>query len=204
MKTSENLILRQTGLKGAFIIELERAEDERGYFARAFCRREFASRGLDFNVAQCNISFNRTRGTLRGMHYQVAPHEEVKVVRCTRGALHDVILDLRPQSDTFRRWMSIELTAENGLMLYVPKGFAHGFQTLEDETEVLYLMSEDYHPESARGVRWDDPAFAIEWPAEERRIISTRDRLHPDFGGSPLLTAPPIPQFRRGVKEQRG
>lgn len=175
------MIFHETKLKGAFVIAPERLEDERGFFARAFCQREFAVRGLEFEVAQWNVSFNRTRGTLRGMHYQIAPHEEAKLVRCTRGAMYDVIIDLRPESATFKRWTAIELTAGNGLVLYVPKRFAHGFQTLEDHTEVFYLMSEFHHPELARGVRWDDPAFGVAWPAVERRIISSQDRSYPDF-----------------------
>lgn len=158
------LIFCETKLKGAFIIELERLEDERGFFARTFCQEEFEAHGLNARIVQCNISFNKRKGTLRGMHYQVAPYEEAKLVRCTKGAIYDVIIDLRPDSLTFRRWIAVELTADNRFMLYVPADFAHGFQTLEDNTEVFYQMSEFYHPECARGVRWDDPAFAIEWP----------------------------------------
>ncbi len=169
-----------TPIAGAWLIEMEPVEDERGAFARSFCREEFARHGLNPAVAQCSVSTNRRKGTLRGMHYQAAPHEETKLVRCTRGAIHDVILDLRPQSPTFRKWFAVELSADNRRMLYVPAGFAHGFQSLTDNTEVFYQISTPYHPESARGVRWDDPAFGIEWPATER-IISDKDRHYPDF-----------------------
>jgi dTDP-4-dehydrorhamnose 3,5-epimerase len=170
----------ETALKGAFIIELDKQEDERGFFARAWCQREFAARGLNPRLAQCNVSFNRRRGTLRGMHYQVAPYEEAKLVRCTRGAIYDVIIDLRPDSPTFMQWIAVELTADNYRMLYIPERFAHGFQTLEDNTEVFYQMSEFYAPECARGIRWNDPAFAICWPPAER-IISERDQQYADF-----------------------
>ena len=168
------MIFHETRLKGAFIIEPERLEDDRGFFARTFCIEEFRKHGIEFRVVQCNISFNKKKGTLRGMHYQIAPYEEAKLVRCTRGAIYDVIIDLRPESPTFKQWIAVELTAENRRMLYVPKGFAHGFQTLEDNTEVFYQMSEFYHPEYARGVRWDDPAFGIEWPIKEI-IVSAKD-----------------------------
>ncbi len=176
------MIFKETKLKGAFVIEPERIEDERGFFARTFCRKEFEAHGLDPNLVQCSVSFNKTKGTLRGMHYQVSPYQETKLVRCTTGAIHDVILDLRPDSPTFKQWVSVELTRENWRMLYVPKGVAHGFQTLHDETEVLYQMSEFFHSECAKGVRWDDPQFGIEWPSAER-IISERDRTYPDFLG---------------------
>jgi len=170
----------ETALKGAYIIDVEPIEDERGFFARAWGQEEFAAHGLCPRFVQCNISHNAKRGTLRGMHYQVAPHEEAKVVRCTRGALYDVIVDIRPGSDTFKRWVAVELSADNYRMLYVPEGFAHGFQTLEDDTDVFYQMSEFYHPECARGARWDDPAFAIDWPTTDARIISAKDRGYPD------------------------
>ena len=175
------MIFRETKLKGAFIIEPERLEDERGLFARTFCEEEFKAHGLNSRVVQCNISFNKKKGTLRGMHYQVAPHEEAKLVRCTRGAIYDVIVDLRPDSPTFKQWVAVELTADNHRMLYIPEGFAHGFQTLEDNTEVFYQMSELYHPESARGVRWDDPVFGIEWPKIHHRIVSEIDQRYADF-----------------------
>jgi dTDP-4-dehydrorhamnose 3,5-epimerase len=171
----------ETKLKGAFIVDPERFEDERGFFARTWSQREFAEHGLDARLAECNVSFNRKRGTLRGMHYQIAPHGQAKLVRCTRGAIYDVIVDLRPRSETFRQWVGVELTADNGRMLYVPEEFAHGFQTLEDSSEVFYQMSAPYAPESARGVRFDDPAFGIQWPEVAERIIIERDRSYTDF-----------------------
>ena len=169
-----------TALAGACIIDIEPVPDERGFFARNWCREEFARHGLNPDLAQCSISFNKKRGTLRGMHYQAKPHEETKVVRCTRGAIYDVIVDLRPASPTFRKWIAVELSADNRRMLYIPVGLAHGFQSLTDDTEVFYQISAPYHPESARGVRWDDPAFGIEWPVAER-VISDKDRQYPDF-----------------------
>ena len=174
------MIFTQTKLKGAFIIEPERLEDERGFFARTFCQEEFKIHGLNPHLVQCNISFNIKTGALRGMHYQIEPYAEAKLVRCTRGAIYDVVIDLRPESPTFKGWMPVELTAENHKMLYVPEGFAHGFQTLEDDTEVFYQMSEFYHPECARGVRWNDPAFGIEWPAKPS-VISSRDQSYQLF-----------------------
>ncbi len=174
------MIFIETKLKGAFIIEPKLLEDERGFFSRTFDQKEFEAHGLNFRIVQCSISFNKKKGTLRGMHYQIGPYEEAKLVRCTRGTIYDVIVDLRPQSPTFKQWIALQLTAENRRMLYVPEGFAHGFQTLEDNTEVFYQMSEFYHPECARGVRWDDPAFGIEWP-EDERIISVRDQQYSDF-----------------------
>jgi len=174
------MIFTETQLTGAYIIELEPMEDERGFFARAFCQNEFEKYGLNPRIAQCNVSFNKVKGTLRGMHYQAKPYEEARLVRCTRGKIYDVIIDLRPESPNFKQWVAVELTATNWSMLYVPEGFAHGFQTLENETEVFYQMSEFYTPEYARGIRWSDPVFGIQWPAGER-IISTRDRNFPDF-----------------------
>jgi dTDP-4-dehydrorhamnose 3,5-epimerase len=174
----------QTVLAGAWVIELDRLEDERGWFARCFDVDEFQMRGMNPVVAQCNLSFNRRKGTLRGLHYQAEPHEETKLVRCVRGAIFDVAVDLRPGSETFCHWVAFELSAGNGLALYVPAGVAHGFQTLTDEAEVSYQMGGSYVPEAARGVRWDDPAFAIDWPpAIEGRIISERDSAFPDFAG---------------------
>jgi len=175
------MIFRETRLKGAFIIELERLEDERGFFARTFCVEEFRTYGIEFRVVQCSISFNRKKGTLRGMHYQIAPYAEAKLVRCTMGAIYDVIIDLRPDSPTFKQWVAMELTAENRQMLYIPEGFAHGFQTLVDNSEVFYQMSEFYHPESARGYRWDDSAFRITWPLPVS-VISEKDRGYPLWG----------------------
>jgi dTDP-4-dehydrorhamnose 3,5-epimerase len=177
------MIFSETNLWGAFIIEVQRLEDDRGFFGRSFCRHEFDAQGLNPDVVQCNISFNRDAGTLRGMHYQAVPHAEDKLVRCTRGGLYDVIVDLRKESPTYKQWVAVELTEDNSRMLYIPKGFAHGFQTLADNTEIFYQMSEFYHPESASGVRWNDPAFGIKWPAGDRAIISDRDRNWPDYTG---------------------
>ena len=172
----------ETSLAGAFVIELERREDERGFFARAFCQDEFEQYGLDPRIAQCNLSYNLRRGTLRGMHFQVAPYAEAKLVRCTQGAAYDVLLDLRPDQPTFKRWVSVELSAANRRMVYLPEGLAHGFQTLEANTEMFYQMSEFYHPECARGVRWDDAAFGLRWPLPDP-IMSERDRSYPWFEG---------------------
>lgn len=169
-----------TPLPGAMVLDLERREDERGFFARSFCQREFEAQGLDPAVVQCNISFNRRRGTLRGMHWQAEPHGEAKLIRVTRGALWDVIVDLRPGSPTYSRWFGVELTAENHRALYIPAGFAHGFQTLVDDVEVFYQMSAFYVPDAQRGVRWDDPAFGIDWPIRPP-FLSERDATYPDF-----------------------
>ena len=174
------MIFTETMLKGAFLIEPERRQDDRGFFARTWCQREFLAHGLGTQWVQCNVSFNKQKGVLRGMHYQSAPYAETKLMRCTMGAIYDVIIDLRPDSPTFKRWVALELTSDNRCMLYIPEGFGHGFQTLEADTEVFYQMSQFYAPEYVRGVRWDDPAFRIRWPAEER-IISERDRSFPDF-----------------------
>ena len=170
----------ETKLKGAYIIKIEPIEDERGFFARSFCAKEFEKCGMNPRTVQCNISFNKRKDTLRGMHYQIAPHEECKLVSCIRGAIYDVIINLRPDSPTYCKWFGIELTAKNRTMLYVPQGFAHGFLTLMDETEVLYQMSEFFHSECASGVRWNDPAFSIEWPGSVN-VISDRDSNYPDF-----------------------
>lgn len=174
------MIVTETKLKGAYTIAPEKFADARGFFARSWSQQEFAELGIDANLVECNVSFNKAKGTLRGMHYQAEPHGQTKVVRCTRGAIFDVIIDLRPASATFKQWLGIELTAQNHLMLYVPRQFAHGFQTLRDDTEVFYQMSSYYVPESGRGVRWNDPAFGIVWPPGERIIID-RDREYPDF-----------------------
>jgi dTDP-4-dehydrorhamnose 3,5-epimerase len=171
-----------TPLDGAWIVELEELGDERGFFARSWCQREFAERGLNPRLVQCNVSFNRRRGTLRGMHFQAAPVQEAKLVRCTAGAIHDVIIDLRRESPTYCRWFGVELSARNRRALFVPEGFAHGFQTLVDDAEVLYQMSEFHHPELARGLRWDDRRFAIRWPLADP-ILSARDRGYADFAG---------------------
>lgn len=172
------MIFTETPLPGAYLVTPERLEDERGFFARTFCAETFRARGLVSTFVQCSISFNRRRGTLRGMHYQAAPHAETKLVRCTMGAIHDVILDLRPDSPTCRQWFAAELTAENRAMLYIPEGLAHGFQTLADNTEVCYQISAAHRPGSARGVRWDDPAFAIRWPLPDP-VLSASDASRP-------------------------
>lgn len=168
------MIFKGTKLRGAFIIEPERIEDERGFFARTFCRKEFELHGLNSKIVQCSVSYNKKRGTLRGMHYQTAPFQETKVVQCTMGAVYDVILDLRPDSPTFRQWEAVELSNINQRMVFVPEGCAHGFQCLEDDTAMFYQLSEFYDPGSALGVRWDDPAFKISWPLPVS-VISKRD-----------------------------
>jgi dTDP-4-dehydrorhamnose 3,5-epimerase len=170
-----------TELEGAYLVEQERREDERGFFARTWCREEFAGHGLATEVVQSSISRNSRAGTLRGLHFQTAPHEEVKLVRCSAGAIFDVIVDLRPDSPTRAAWFGVELDAGRGTALYVPKGFAHGFQTLADDSEVLYMMSDPYVPEASSGLRWDDPAFGIEWPQADERTISPRDLAWPAF-----------------------
>lgn len=173
------MIFRETPLKGAFEISLEKQEDNRGFFARTFCVEEFARQGLETGISQCSISHNRHRGTLRGLHYQVAPCEEVKVVRCLRGRIFDVVVDLRPGSDTSGQWFALELSAENDLALYIPQGFAHGFLSLEDDALVLYQISCPYAPESARTIRWDDPQLNIPWPDVGELILSEKDRNAP-------------------------
>jgi dTDP-4-dehydrorhamnose 3,5-epimerase len=175
------MIFRETPLAGAWLLEPERFEDERGFFARTWDRRAFAERGLDPRIEQCSVSYNHRRGTVRGMHFQIAPRAEIKLVRVTRGAVHDVIVDLRPGSPTYTRSFAVTLSAENGHQLYIPEGMAHGLQTLADETEIFYQISEIYSPEHARGYRWDDPAFDVVWP-EPVTVISERDRSWPDFG----------------------
>jgi dTDP-4-dehydrorhamnose 3,5-epimerase len=169
------LIFTPTKLSGAFVVDLERREDERGFFARAWCAEEFEEQGLSTRLVQCNVSFNHRRGTVRGMHYQQPPHAEAKLIRCTRGAIQDVIVDLRADSPTYLEWISIELSSENRTALYVPEGFAHGYQTLSDETETFYQVSEFYTPNAERGLRFDDPSIAIEWQAVEHRIVSEKD-----------------------------
>jgi dTDP-4-dehydrorhamnose 3,5-epimerase len=169
-----------TSIAGAVIIDIEPLPDERGFFARTYCPSELVNAGLRAHIAQSSMSFNRKKGTLRGMHYQAAPYDEIKMVRCTHGAIYDVVLDLRRDSPTYRQWTSVELTRENRRTLYIAPGLAHGFQTLVDDTEVQYQMSQVYVPEAARGVRWDDPAFGIAWPDDER-TISTRDASYADF-----------------------
>lgn len=174
------MLFTPTTLDGAFVIDLEKRADDRGFFARTWCRHEFRAHGLVEDFVQANVSYNHRKGTLRGMHFQLAPHEEVKLVRCTRGSIFDVIVDVRPGSATYLQWIGVELTAANYRMLYVPAGFAHGFQTLEDNTEVVYQVSAFYAPQAERGARYNDPAFAIEWPLPVE-VISEKDRHWPDF-----------------------
>jgi dTDP-4-dehydrorhamnose 3,5-epimerase len=174
------VIFIETKLHGAVIIEPERLEDDRGFFARSWCRREFQAHDLNPRFVQCNVSSSRKQGTLRGMHYQVRPHEEAKLVRCTAGAIYDVIIDLRPESLTFKKYIGETLTSKNYKMLYVPERFAHGFLTLEDNSEVVYQMSEFYSAEHARGVRWNDPAFSIDWPLAPS-TMSVRDQSYPNY-----------------------
>jgi dTDP-4-dehydrorhamnose 3,5-epimerase len=169
-----------TELAGAYVIDIEPRADDRGFFARTWCQNEFAQHGLVATIAQANMSYNHKRGTLRGMHFQRAPHAEVKIIRCTRGALYDVIIDLRPESPSYKRWIGVELSAANYRMLYVPEGFGHGFQTLEDDTEVAYNVSQFYTPGAEGGVRYNDPAFGIEWPLPVS-VISEKDAAWPDF-----------------------
>jgi dTDP-4-dehydrorhamnose 3,5-epimerase len=176
------MLFTPTQLDGVVIIDMELIEDERGWFARSFCQHEFEEHNLNPCIAQCNVSFNAKAGTLRGMHYQESPHGEAKLIRCTRGSIYDVLLDVRADSPTFKQWVSVELSQDNHRMVYAAEGLAHGFQTLEDNTEVFYEMSEFYHPESGRGIRWDDPAFRITWPLPNP-ILSERDRSYPDWKG---------------------
>lgn len=184
------MIFTASDLPGVVIVDLDKRADERGFFARAWCRKEFEDHGLSSQLVQCNLSFNHHRGTLRGMHYQAEPHAEVKLVRCIRGAIYDVAVDLRPDSPTYTRWIGVELTAENRRLLYLPEGFAHGYQTLVDETEVFYQVSEFYAPDAERGLRWDDPAFEIVWPDVDRRIISDKDRSWPDYDARASAVTP--------------
>ncbi len=175
-----HVIFNETELKGAYVIEIEKLKDHRGFFARAWCQKEFEEYNLVSRTKQANVSYNKSRGTLRGMHYQLTPYEETKLVRCTRGAIYDVIIDLRPDSSTYTQWFGVELTAENYKMLYVPENFGHGFQTLKDDTEVTYQVSQFYTPGSERGIRWDDPAFGIDWPLAVQ-VISDKDKNWPDY-----------------------
>ena len=169
-----------TELQGACIIDPDLFQDERGFFARTFCREEFQQHGLSPDMIQCNISFNKLKGTLRGMHFQLAPHGEGKLVRCTRGAIYDVIIDLRPTSKTHLKWIVVELTEENRKMLYIPEGFAHGFQTLQDNTEVFYQMTSTFVAQAARGIRWNDSSLNIQWPSVPT-MISEKDQSYPDY-----------------------
>jgi dTDP-4-dehydrorhamnose 3,5-epimerase len=175
------MIFKKTKLKGIFIIELEKHRDERGYFARTWCRNEFKENGLNSNLAQANTALSFQKGTLRGMHYQIAPYEETKIIRCIRGSVFDVVIDIRPDSITYGQWLGVELSFENQTMLYVPEGFAHGYKTLENNSEVFYLVSQFYTPDAERGIRWDDPAFNITWPETSDLIISEKDKNWPDY-----------------------
>lgn len=174
------MIYTETKLKGAFIVDIAPNIDKRGFFARSWCVQESVDAGLNTSLVQCNISFNDKKGTLRGMHFQKSPFGEIKLVRCTRGGIYDVIIDIRPESDTFRQWVAVELTQDNYRSLYIPEGFAHGFCTLEDNTEVFYQMSSEYVSKAAAGIRWNDPSIDIEWP-EMEYILSQRDMQFPDF-----------------------
>jgi dTDP-4-dehydrorhamnose 3,5-epimerase len=175
------MIFKPTKLADAHIIELETIEDDRGFFARTFCRSEFEKHRLNASVVQANLSYNRLKGTLRGMHFQIEPHAEAKLVRCIAGSVFDVIIDLRPDSPTYLQWAGVELSAQNRKMFYVPEGFAHGYQTLTDHAEVFYQVSQFYTPASESGVRWNDPVFKIDWPADENRVISDKDNQWPDY-----------------------
>jgi dTDP-4-dehydrorhamnose 3,5-epimerase len=176
----------ETPLKGAYLIEPTRLEDERGFFARTYCRKQFDEWGLNPDISQCSVAFNKARGTLRGMHYQASPYWECKLVRCTMGSGFDVIIDLRRDSPTFKKWYGIEISATNRRMVYVPRGFAHGLQTLEDNTEIFYQITPSYEKVAQRGIRWNDPAFGIKWPHCPQRIVLERDANYPDFVDSDL------------------
>ena len=174
------MIFTETKLKGAFVIEINKIGDERGFFGRQWCQNEMTKMGLKSAIAQVNTSLNKEKGTLRGLHYQKHPFQESKLIRCIRGSIFDVIVDLRPDSETFKQWFGIELTQDNYNMLYAPDNFAHGFLTLEDNSEILYLVSQFYHPEAEAGIRWNDPQFSILWP-ESVELISEKDKNRPDF-----------------------
>ncbi|MEX2453341.1 MAG: dTDP-4-dehydrorhamnose 3,5-epimerase [Rhodospirillaceae bacterium] len=191
------MIFRETGLDGAWLIEPERIRDGRGYFARTWCVDEFHEHGIGANFLQCGTSYNERRGTLRGIHLQAAPCEEAKLVRCTRGRLYDVMVDLRPDSTTFGRWKAFELSADNGRLVYLPEGFGHGFQTMEDATEIAYQISEIYRPSAALGIRWDDPDLAVSWPTPDAAILSDRDRALPSFERFRATAAAAAPAPRR-------
>ncbi len=174
------MVFKDTELKDAYIIELERLSDERGFFSRTYCEHEFREHGIEHHIVQANVSYNKVKGTLRGMHYQMQSYGEAKLIRCTKGAIYDVIIDIRPDSKSYKNWISVELNEQNHRMLYVPEGFAHGFITLEDSTEVSYQMSEFYKPGVGKGIRWNDPAFAINWPVAVSEI-SEKDKNWTDF-----------------------
>lgn len=176
----------ETSLKGAYIIEVDKLNDDRGFFGRLWCEKEMKEFDLNTNIVQSNVSLSRKKGTIRGMHFQRSPFQETKLVRCTKGAVYDVIIDLRPDSPTFKKWIGVKLTEDNHKMIYVPENFAHGFITLEDNSEVYYLVTQFYYKEQEAGFRWDDPAFGIEWPIEMKEI-SDKDRVHPDFNLKDIL-----------------
>jgi dTDP-4-dehydrorhamnose 3,5-epimerase len=175
------MIFAQTKLPGAYIVDLQKRHDNRGFFARAWCRNEFQDQGIPMQVVQANLAHTEKRGTLRGMHYQIPPHAELKFFRCIRGVIYDVMLDLRPESPTFGQWLGVELSAENRLAVFIPAGFAHGYQTLTDDAEVFYMVSEAYAPGAESGIRWNDPAFGIEWPITENLTLSEKDLNWPDY-----------------------
>ncbi|RMD04340.1 dTDP-4-dehydrorhamnose 3,5-epimerase [Clostridium autoethanogenum] len=175
------MIFLETKLKDAYIIQLQPIADERGFFSRTWCKNEFEKHGLKSEIVQCNLSYNEKKGTLRGMHYQVEPYRETKLIRCIKGAFYDVIIDLRKKSHTYKQWIGVELTENNNKSLYVPEGFAHGFQTLVDDTYAFYQVTEFYTPGAERGIRWNDPQFKIQWPEEKNRIISAKDQSLGDY-----------------------
>jgi dTDP-4-dehydrorhamnose 3,5-epimerase len=198
------MIFTPTRLEDAYLIDVERHADERGFLARTFCEREFAEQGLPMRIVQSSTIHSPRRHTLRGLHYQEAPHSEIKLVRCTRGSIFLVMVDLRPGSSTRHGWLGVELTARGGRLAYVPEGFAQGYQTLEDDTEVLYQMSHEYVPEAARGVRWNDPAFGIDWPTAEERIISKRDLAWPDHAPGRAQASSPASSSRSAARRTTG
>jgi dTDP-4-dehydrorhamnose 3,5-epimerase len=175
------MIFKETKLQGAFVVKIEKRQDNRGFFARAWCKKEFEAHDLNAHLVQANIAFSRKKGTLRGMHYQVSPCEEAKLVRCIKGGIFDVAIDLRPNSPTYKEWVGVELTEDNHTMFYIPENFAHGYQTLTDNTEAFYQVSQFYSPEAEQGVRWDDPAFGITWPEKDNLVISEKDKHWPDY-----------------------
>ncbi len=190
------MIFTETELSGAFVVEPERLADARGFFARTWCAEEFEGMGLNPGLVQCSTTFNARRGTVRGLHYQAQPHAETKLVRCTMGSIFDVIVDLRADSPTRGKWTALVLSAENRAMIYIPEGFAHGFETLADNSEMFYQISAFHAPEASRGIRWDDPDLAIDWPRIEERVISERDNAYPTFGETEPLAARPVAQMR--------
>ena len=175
------MIFTETKLQGVYIIDLKKIEDDRGFFARAYCQKEFAEHGIELNWAQANLANSKERGTLRGLHYQKTPFAEAKLMRCIRGAIYDVIVDLRPDSPSYMQWLGVELTAENRRALFIPEGFAHGYLVLEDDSDTFYPTSQFYTPEAEAGVRWNDPAFGIEWPFTNDLIITEKDQSWPDY-----------------------